>query len=50
MDVIMSSDVRRGLRTAKACGPGTPGLVLSLRDRDVGPSGPDALSFAGDGD
>jgi len=37
-------------RTAKACGPGTPGLVLSLRDRDVGPIGPDALCFAGDGD
>ena len=27
-------------RTAKSCGPGTPGLVLSLRDCNVGPSGP----------
>jgi hypothetical protein len=27
-------------RTAKACGPGTPGLVLSLQIGDVGPLGP----------
>jgi hypothetical protein len=25
------------MRTAKACGPGTPGLVLSLLMSDVGP-------------
>ena len=37
---FMSRDERHEKRTAKACGPGTPGLVLSLRDDDL----------AGDGD
>jgi hypothetical protein len=50
MDAGTSTDEWCCSRTAEACGPGTPGLVLSLRDRDVGPIGPDALSFAGDGD
>ena len=50
MDAMPPRDERRSLRTAKSCGPGAPGLALSLRDRDVGPIGPDALSFAGDGD
>jgi hypothetical protein len=31
MDADASSDVRCGWRTAKACGPGTPGLVPSLQ-------------------
>jgi hypothetical protein len=35
-----SLDVAMSMRTAKACGPGTPGLVPSLRDK----------SLAGDGD
>jgi hypothetical protein len=30
MDVAGIEDVRSPLRAAKACGPGTPGLVLSL--------------------
>ena len=34
--------VRRAMsvRAAKACGPGAPGLALSVRVGDVGPSGP----------
>jgi hypothetical protein len=31
VDASVSSDVRHGLRTAKACGPGTPGLVPSVQ-------------------
>jgi hypothetical protein len=40
MDVVMPRDERRSRHAAKACGPGAPGLVLSLRIGDVGPSGP----------
>ena len=44
--------VRRAMpwRTAKSCGPGAPGLALSLRIGDVGPSGPTRRDPAGDGD
>ena len=34
MDVMMPCDERRSLHAAKACGSGTPGLVLSFADDD----------------
>ena len=39
MDAAGLPDGQSWMRTTKSCGPGTPGLVLSLRD-----------VFAGDGD
>jgi len=37
-------------RTTKACGPGTPGLVLSVPIGEVDPVGCDAPGSARDGD
>ena len=38
MDVVTPRDERRSSHAAKACGPDAPGLALSLRVGDVGPS------------